>query len=129
MTQRIGYVALVVEEYDEAIQFFCGTLGFELVEDTLLGEKRWVLVRPPGSQGTDLLLARATTPEQLACVGRQTGGRVGFFLHTDDFWRDYNAYAARGVQFVRPPSTEAYGMVAVFLDLYGNLWDLLQLND
>ena len=129
MTQRIGYVALVVKEYDEAIEFFCETLGFELLEDTPLGEKRWVLVRPPGSQGTELLLARATTPEQHACIGRQTGGRVGFFLHTDSFWRDYKAYTARGVQFVRPPAKEAYGTVAVFLDLYGNMWDLLQLNN
>jgi catechol 2,3-dioxygenase-like lactoylglutathione lyase family enzyme len=128
MTQRIGYVALVVREYDEAINFFTGKLGFELLEDTAFPEKRWVLVRPPGSQGADLLLARATTAEQHQCVGRQTSGRVAFFLHTDDFWRDYQTYLARGVQFVRPPTTESYGTAAVFLDLYGNKWDLLQLN-
>ena len=129
MTQSIGYVALVVREYDEAIEFFTEKLGFHRIEDAPLPGKRWVLVRPPGSQGADLLLARASTEEQRTSVGRQTGGRVGFFLHTDDFWRDYQAYVARGVQFVREPSTESYGIVAVFLDLYGNKWDLLQLND
>ena len=133
MTQRIGHVALVVREYDEAIAFYTRKLGFELTEDTDLGDgKRWVLVRPPGSAaaggGTDLLLARAATPEQMACVGNQTGGRVFLFLHTDDFWRDYHAFTERGVQFVREPKEEAYGIVAVFVDLYGNKWDLLQLN-
>jgi lactoylglutathione lyase len=129
MTQRIGCVALVVRDYDEAIAFYTQALGFELVEDTDFGgAKRWVRVRPPGADGTDLLLARATTPEQALCVGNQTGGRVFLFLHTDDFWRDYHAFLARGVQFVRPPTDEPYGTVAVFVDLYGNQWDLLQLN-
>ena len=129
MTQRIGYVALVVRDYDEAITFYTEKLAFELIEDTPLeGAKRWVLVRPPGGAGTDLLLARAATAEQAAAVGNQTGGRVFLFLHTDDFWRDYRALTARGVQFIRPPSVEAYGTVAVFVDLYGNKWDLLQLN-
>jgi catechol 2,3-dioxygenase-like lactoylglutathione lyase family enzyme len=126
---RIGYVAVVVRDYDEAIAFYTEKLGFELIEDTpLAGAKRWVLVRPPGGAGTDLLLARAATAEQAAAVGNQTGGRVFLFLHTDDFWRDYRALAARGVQFIRPPSVDSYGTVAVFVDLYGNKWDLLQLN-
>jgi catechol 2,3-dioxygenase-like lactoylglutathione lyase family enzyme len=129
MMQRIGYVALIVRDYDEAIEFYRQALGFELIEDTDLGGgKRWVRVRPPGAGGTDLLLARAATPEQAACIGHQTGGRVFLFLHTDDFWRDYRAFLARGVQFVRPPTDETYGTVAVFVDLYGNKWDLLQLN-
>jgi catechol 2,3-dioxygenase-like lactoylglutathione lyase family enzyme len=129
VTQRIGYVALVVKDYDEATSFYTEMLGFELIEDSPLGGgKRWVLVRPPGRGGTDLLLARAATSEQTAAIGNQTGGRVFLFLHTDDFWRDYHTLAARGVQFIRPPSVEAYGTVAVFVDLYGNKWDLLQLN-
>jgi catechol 2,3-dioxygenase-like lactoylglutathione lyase family enzyme len=127
MTQRLGHVALVVREYDEAIAFYTHSLGFQLIEDTDLGDgKRWVLVRPPGSTGTDLLLARAVTPEQVSRIGNQTGGRVFLFLHTDDFWRDYRAMTARGVKFVRPPSEESYGTVAVFEDLYGNKWDLIQ---
>ena len=127
MTQRLGHVALVVREYDEAIAFYTHSLGFQLIEDTDLGDgKRWVLVRPPGSTGTDLLLARAVTPEQASRIGNQTGGRVFLFLHTDDFWRDYRAMTARGVKFVRPPSEESYGTVAVFEDLYGNKWDLIQ---
>jgi catechol 2,3-dioxygenase-like lactoylglutathione lyase family enzyme len=127
MTQRLGHVALVVREYDEAIAFYTQSLGFQLIEDTDLGNgKRWVLVRPPGSTGTDLLLARAVTPEQASRIGNQTGGRVFLFLHTDDFWRDYRAMTARGVKFVRPPSEESYGTVAVFEDLYGNKWDLIQ---
>jgi len=127
MTQRLGHVALVVREYDEAIAFYTQSLGFQLIEDTDLGDgKRWVLVRPPGSTGTDLLLARAVTPEQASRIGNQTGGRVFLFLHTDDFWRDYRAMTARGVKFVRPPSEESYGTVAVFEDLYGNKWDLIQ---
>ena len=129
MRQRIGYVALIVRDYDEAIEFYRQALGFELIEDTDLGGgKRWVRVRPLGAGGTDLLLARAATPEQAACIGHQAGGRVFLFLHTDDFWRDYRAFLARGVQFVRPPTDETYGTVAVFVDLYGNKWDLLQLN-
>jgi catechol 2,3-dioxygenase-like lactoylglutathione lyase family enzyme len=127
MTQRLGHVALVVREYDEAIAFYTHSLGFQLIEDADLGNgKRWVLVRPPGSTGTDLLLARAVTLEQASRIGNQTGGRVFLFLHTDDFWRDYRAMTARGVKFVRPPSEESYGTVAVFEDLYGNKWDLIQ---
>ena len=129
MAQRIGYVALVVRDYDEAIAFYTRSLGFQLVEDTDLGEgKRWVRVRPPGSSGTDLLLARAVSPEQSSRIGNQTGGRVFLFLHTEDFWRDYRAMTAQGVKFVRPPSEETYGTVAVFEDLYGNMWDLLELK-
>jgi catechol 2,3-dioxygenase-like lactoylglutathione lyase family enzyme len=129
MTQKLGYVALVVREYEEAVAFYTQSLGFQLVEDTDLGNgKRWVLVRPPGSTGTDLLLAKAVNPEQASRIGNQTGGRVFLFLHTDDFWRDYRAMTARGVKFVRPPSEEQYGTVAVFEDLYGNKWDLLQLK-
>jgi catechol 2,3-dioxygenase-like lactoylglutathione lyase family enzyme len=127
--QQIGYVALVVRDYDEAIAFYRDKLDFILVEDTLLGEeKRWVLMAPPGSPGTCLLMARATEAEQAARIGNQTGGRVFLFLHTDDFWRDYREYSARGVVFRREPSEEAYGTVAVFEDLYGNLWDLLELR-
>jgi catechol 2,3-dioxygenase-like lactoylglutathione lyase family enzyme len=129
MRQTLGYVALVVRDYDEAVGFFTQKLNFTLVEDTHLGEeKRWVLVAPPGSQGTNLLLARAATPEQSTRIGNQTGGRVAFFLHTDDFWRDYNAMKSKGVKFVRDPKEEPYGTVAVFEDLYGNKWDLLELK-
>jgi catechol 2,3-dioxygenase-like lactoylglutathione lyase family enzyme len=127
--QQIGYVALVVREYDEAIAFYRDKLGFTLVEDTpLSAEKRWVLMQPCGESGTHLLLARAASAEQATRVGNQTGGRVFLFLHTDDFWRDYRTYTQRGVRFRRPPAEEDYGTVAVFEDLYGNLWDLLQLN-
>jgi len=129
MTQKLGYVALVVRAYDEAIAFYTQSLAFQLIEDTDLGEgKRWVRVRPPGSTGTDLLLAKAANPEQASRIGNQTGGRVFLFLHTDDFWRDHRAMTARGVKFCRPPSEESYGTVAVFEDLYGNMWDLLQLK-
>ncbi|HEX2202657.1 MAG TPA: VOC family protein [Longimicrobium sp.] len=128
MRQAIGYVALLVREYDEAIEFFTGRLRFELVEDTALGAgKRWVVVAPPGGGGTALLLARAATPEQASRVGDQGGGRVFLFLHTDDFWRDYREMTARGVRFAEEPRREAYGTVAVFVDLYGNRWDLLEL--
>jgi catechol 2,3-dioxygenase-like lactoylglutathione lyase family enzyme len=128
--QRLGLVALVVRDYDEAIRFFVGTLGFTLVEDTYQPEqdKRWVVVAPSGPGDAQLLLARAVTPEQESRIGNQTGGRVFLFLYTDDFWRDYNAYTAKGVTFVRPPTDAPYGTVAVFLDLYGNRWDLVQLN-
>jgi catechol 2,3-dioxygenase-like lactoylglutathione lyase family enzyme len=119
-----------VRDYDEAIAFFIGVLGFSLVEDTYVPEqnKRWVLVAPPGTSstaGTSLLLARPSQPGQEAFIGNQTGGRVTFFLRTDDFWRDYNAMRAKGVEFVRPPVSASYGMVTVFKDLYGNLWDLI----
>ena len=128
MKQSIIHVALVVHEYDEAIDFFCNKLSFELVEDTYQPEqdKRWVVVAPPRSQGTTLLLARATSPHQVAHIGDQTGGRVFLFLSTDDFWRDYNEMLSSGIKFVREPKTESYGTVAVFEDLYGNLWDLLE---
>ena len=129
MPQILGYVALVVRDYDEAIAFFTKTLNFTLVEDTCLtNEKRWVLLRPPGAQETSLLLARADTPEQASRIGNQTGGRVAFFLHTDDFWRDYNVMKSRNVKFIRDPKEERYGTVAVFEDLYGNRWDLLELR-
>ena len=130
MKQSIIHVALVVRDYDEAIAFFCQKLHFELVEDTYQPEqdKRWVVVSPPGSSGTSLLLARASTPEQEAFIGRQTGGRVFLFLSTDDFWRDYNEMLSLGIKFVREPKTESYGTVAVFEDLYGNLWDLIELS-
>ena len=128
MTQRLGLVSLVVRDYDEALAFFVGTLGFDLVEDSAVPEqsKRWVVVSPPGAKESRLLLARASSPEQAARIGAQTGGRVFLFLYTDDFWRDYERYNARGVEFVRPPAREPYGTVAVFKDLYGNMWDLLQ---
>lgn len=128
MRQSIIHVALVVREYDEAIEFYCRKLHFTLIEDTYQPEqdKRWVVVAPPGSDGTSLLLARAATPEQAAFIGDQTGGRVFLFLRTDDFARDYNEMRLAGVRFVREPKTEPYGTVAVFEDLYGNRWDLIQ---
>ena len=129
MRQSIIHVALVVRDYDEAIAFYCGTLHFTLVEDTYQPEqdKRWVVVAPPGSAGTTLLLAKASTPEQAEFVGNQAGGRVFLFLATDDFWRDYHAMRRAGVRFVREPKEAAYGIVAVFEDLYGNRCDLVQL--
>ena len=128
MKQYLGLAAIVVRDYDEAIEFYTRVLDFELVEDTYLPDelKRWVVIAPRGSTETRVLLARAVGPEQSSRVGNQTGGRVSLFLYTDDFWRDYNAYLERGVEFVRDPKTESYGTVAVFRDLYGNLWDLLQ---
>jgi len=128
MRQSLGLVSLVVRDYDEALVFFVGKLGFQLVEDTYVPEqsKRWVVVSPPGATESRLLLARASSAEQVSRIGAQTGGRVFLFLHTDDFWRDYERYKARGVEFVRPPRQESYGTVAVFTDLYGNMWDLLQ---
>jgi catechol 2,3-dioxygenase-like lactoylglutathione lyase family enzyme len=129
MKQTLGHVALLVRDYDEALAFFTRTLHFTVVEDTRLSaDKRWVLIAPPGSPSTTLLLARAATAEQQSRVGNQTGGRVFLFLHTDDFWRDYREMTARKIKFTRPPSEEAYGTVAVFEDLYGNQWDLLQLK-
>ena len=128
MRQAILHVALVVRDYDEAIDYFCHKLHFTLVEDSYQPEqdKRWVVVAPPGSNGTSLLLARASTPDQAAFVGNQTGGRVFLFLSTDDFWRDYNEMRSAGIHFVREPKRAAYGTVAVFEDLYGNLWDLIE---
>ena len=127
--QKIGYVALLVQDYDEALAFYTGVLGFDLLEDTALdGGKRWVLVAPPGAAGTCLLLAKATTPEQAARIGDQTGGRVFLFLDTDDFWGDYQHMRAHGVRFAEEPRQEAYGTVVVFYDLYGNKWDLVQRN-
>lgn len=131
MKQAIVHIALVVRDYDEAIEFFTKKLHFTLVEDTYQPEqdKRWVVVSPPGSVGTTLLLARASKPEQISFIGNQSGGRVFLFLNTDNFWRDYNDMVSMGIKFVRAPKKEIYGMVAVFEDLYGNLWDLLELND
>jgi len=127
MPQKIAALALVVRDYDEAIVYYTGTLGFVLVEDTpMAGGKRWVRVAPPGDGGPMLLLARAATPEQAARVGDQTGGRVFLFLHTDDFRRDFEAYRSRGVVFLDGPRDEPYGTVGVFVDLYGNKWDLIQ---
>ena len=119
--QSLGLVCLVVRDYAEALEFFLGTLGFELVEDSYVPaqDKRWVVIRPPGANGARLLLARASDEEQATRIGNQTGGRVFLFLYTDDFWRDYNTYRSRGVEFVRGPSEADYGIVAVFLDLYG----------
>lgn len=128
MKQSIAQLALVVREYDEAINFYVDMLGFTLVEDLYIPEqdKRWVVVAPPGSTESRLLLVRAVGEEQSSRVGNQTGGRVFLFLFTDDFWRDFRSYKAKGVVFVREPKEEAYGTVAVFRDIYGNLWDLIQ---
>jgi catechol 2,3-dioxygenase-like lactoylglutathione lyase family enzyme len=130
MKRDIVHIALVVRDYDEALAFYINKLNFELIEDTYQPEqdKRWVVVAPPGSHGTTLLLARASKPEQEPFIGNQAGGRVFLFLNTDDFWRDYNDFVMKGIKFIRPPKQADYGMVAVFEDLYGNLWDLLQLN-
>jgi catechol 2,3-dioxygenase-like lactoylglutathione lyase family enzyme len=125
--QHLAHIALVVRDYDEAITFYTQKLQFQLLEDTRLSDtKRWVLVAPPGSDGCALLLAQAANDAQKSRVGDQTGGRVFLFLHTDDFWRDYQRMLAEGIRFVRPPAEEAYGTVAVFEDLYGNLWDLIE---
>jgi catechol 2,3-dioxygenase-like lactoylglutathione lyase family enzyme len=134
MPQTLGYVALVVRDYDEALEFFIHSLGFTVVEDSISkdrwgNDKRWILVSPPGARGTALLLAQASTADETSHVGNQTGGRVFLFLHTDDFWRDYREMLARGVKFQEEPRQEAYGTVAVFEDLYGNKWDLLQLKN
>ncbi len=127
MSQSISSVALVVRDYDEAIAYFTERLGFDRIADTDLGNgKRWVQVAPKGQSGTRLLLARAATPEQAAHVGNQTGGRVFLFLSTDDFWRDYRALQSRGIQFIEQPRHKPYGTVAVFVDLYGNRWDLVE---
>jgi catechol 2,3-dioxygenase-like lactoylglutathione lyase family enzyme len=127
MGQTLGAVALLVHDYDEAIRFFTGALGFALVEDTPLGgEKRWVRVCPRGSTGAHVLLAKAATPAQAACVGRQSGGRVCFFLNTDDFWSDFQRMKQHAVRFLEAPRHESYGTVVVFEDLYGNKWDLIE---
>ncbi len=133
MSQTIGYLTMVVRDYDEAIAFFTRSLGFDLIEDTPSKDrqgrdKRWVLVAPRGSHGTAILLAKASTPEEVSRIGNQTGGRIFLFLHTVDFWRDYNAIREKGVKFIREPKEEKYGTVAVFEDLYGNKWDLLELT-
>ena len=134
--QRLGLVSLVVRDYDEALAFYVGKLGFRLVEDSFVPEqnKRWVVIEPPGASsgshhaGAQLLLARGSNDEQQSRIGNQTGGRVFLFLYTDDFWRDFNAYKAQGVEFAREPSEAPYGTVAVFKDLYGTLWDLVELR-
>ncbi len=127
MKQHIAHIALVVEDYDEAIRFYTEKLNFDLIEDTVLSEtKRWVLVRPKGAAECCLLLAKAVGDEQKSRAGNQTGGRVFLFLYTDDFWRDYHQMLEKGINFVREPKEEGYGAVAVFEDLYGNFWDLLE---
>jgi len=130
MNQSIAHIALVVRDYDEAIDFYTKKLHFSLVEDTYQPEqdKRWVIVAPPNSNGTSILLAKASKPEQEPFVGNQAGGRVFLFLSTDDFWRDYNEMIARNIKFRRDPKKAEYGTVAVFEDLYGNLWDLVEFN-
>lgn len=130
MKKRIAHIALTVKDYDEAIRFYTEKLDFELLEDTKLSDdKRWVLVAPTEADGCSLLLAKASDDRQMKSVGNQTGGRVFLFLYTDDFWRDYHKMLDRKVNFIRPPKEEDYGLVAVFEDLYGNLWDLLQPNE
>jgi catechol 2,3-dioxygenase-like lactoylglutathione lyase family enzyme len=127
MNQHLALIALVVKEYDEAIDFYCNQLGFVLKEDTVMSEtKRWVIVQPKGEGHCSLLLAKAVGDEQQIRIGNQTGGRVFLFLYTDDFWRDYNNFTLNGIEFVREPKEEPYGTVAVFKDLYGNLWDLIE---
>ena len=130
MKQRIAHIALVVKEYDEAIRFYTEKLNFTLLEDTKIDEKkRWVVIAPPGAKECGLLLARAANKKQLESVGNQTGGRVFLFLFTDNFWRDYNNMIERKINFIRPPTDYDYGTVAVFEDLYGNLWDLIEPNE
>jgi len=131
MKQSIVHIALVVKDYDDAIEFYTKKLHFTLVEDSYQPEqdKRWVVISPPGSTGTTILLARASNEEQENFIGNQCGGRVFLFLNSDDFWRDYNDMLANGIKFIREPKEQDYGTVAVFEDLYGNRWDLLQLND
>lgn len=130
MNQSIIHIALVVRDYDEAIEFFTNKLNFDLIEDTYQPEqdKRWVVISPPNSTGTTILLARASKPEQENFIGNQAGGRVFLFLNTDNFWRDYNERTSKGIEFVREPNNADYGTVAIFKDFYGNLWDLLEIN-
>lgn len=130
MKQSIAHIALVVDDYDEAIKFYTEKLDFTLLEDTPQSEtKRWVLVTPKGAEGCSLLLAKGVGEEQRSRIGNQTGGRVFLFLRTDDFWRDYENYRSKGINFIREPKTEEYGTVAVFEDLYGNLWDLIEFKN
>jgi catechol 2,3-dioxygenase-like lactoylglutathione lyase family enzyme len=130
MKQFIAHIALLVDDYDDAIRFYCEILDFKLIEDTLLDkEKRWILLSPPGAKECCLLLAKAVNEKQRKVIGNQAGGRVLFFLFTDDLWRDYYKMVAKGVNFIRQPNKEDYGLVAVFEDLYGNLWDLLEPNE
>lgn len=131
MIQSLVHIALVVKDYDEAIEFYTKKLHFTLVEDTYQPEqdKRWVVVSPPNSSGATILLAKASKPEQMPFIGDQAGGRVFLFLGTDDFWRDYNDMVKQGIEFVREPKVQTYGTVAVFKDLYGNLWDLIQFKE
>lgn len=131
MIQSIVHIALVVKDYDEAIDFYTNKLHFTLIEDTYQEEqdKRWVVVSPTGSLGTTILLARASKDEQISFIGNQAGGRVFLFLGTDDFWSDYNEMIGKGIEFVRDPKEQSYGIVAVFKDLYGNLWDLVQFKE
>ena len=130
MKQKIAHIALVVKEYDEAIKFYSEKLDFQVLEDTKLTEdKRWVLIAPPGAEECSILLAKAATGAQTSRIGNQTGGRIFLFLYTDNFWRDYNKMLDRNINFIRPPKEEDYGLVAVFEDLYGNLWDLIQPNE
>lgn len=130
MIQSIVYIALVVKDYDDAIEFYTKKLNFTLIEDTYQAEqdKRWVVVAPPGASGTTILLARASNSNQENFIGNQSGGRVFLFLGTDNFWRDYNEMVEKNIEFVREPSVQSYGTVAVFKDLYGNLWDLIEFN-
>jgi len=130
MYQRIAHIALLVDNYDDAIEFYTQKLDFQVLEDTKLNEeKRWVTIAPKGAKECSLLLAKAANERQRISIGNQTGGRVGFFLFTDDFWRDYDKMKARQINFVRPPETFEYGTVAVFEDLYGNMWDLIEPNE
>ena len=131
MKQSLGLTAVVVRDYDEAIDFYTNTLDFVLIDDSFVPEqnKRWVVIAPPGAMESQILLARAVGEEQVSRVGNQTGGRVFLFLYTDDFWRDYRAYVDKGVEFVREPKVEEYGTVAVFRDLYGNQWDLIEQSE
>lgn len=130
MYQRIAHIALVVKDYDDAIEFYTEKLNFKLLEDTRIDEKkRWVMVAPPGAKECCLLFAKASNERQLESIGNQTGGRVGFFLFTYDFWRDYNKMSEREISFVRPPTEFEYGTIAVFEDLYGNMWDLIEPNE
>lgn len=131
MIQYVAQLALVVRDYDQAIDFYTRKLHFTLVEDTYLPQqdKRWVVIAPPGSNSATILLAQASTPEQESCIGNQAGGRVFLFLATDDFWRDYRDMSGQGIHFIRAPKEEVYGTVAVFEDLYGNQWDLIQYKE